>query len=139
MLETALIKSGSKERSGSYRGDSKYWFERIVELQLNFAGAERSGEASEVAGGAHCEDVEGALTAADVRCSVSSHAQHCSAHTSHVVHQAQQLLPVIKTTADANTCYALPPQLCILAAVTLVLFLHRLKAVLAILKRFAAM
>lgn len=38
VLETALIKSGSKERSGSYRGESKYWFERIVDLQLNFAG-----------------------------------------------------------------------------------------------------
>ena len=37
-LETALIKSGSKERSSSYRDDSKYWFERIVELELNFAG-----------------------------------------------------------------------------------------------------
>ena len=36
VLDTALMKSGSKERSGSERGGSKYWFERIVEQELGF-------------------------------------------------------------------------------------------------------
>ena len=37
-LDTALMQSGSKERSGTDRGSSKYWFERIVEMGLNFKG-----------------------------------------------------------------------------------------------------
>ena len=38
VLDTALMKSGSKERSGTERGGSKYWYRRIVEQKLNYEG-----------------------------------------------------------------------------------------------------
>lgn len=38
VLDTALMKSGSKERSGTERGGSKFWFRRIAEQKLNFEG-----------------------------------------------------------------------------------------------------